>query len=89
VNVIGATPDDPNRCENHRVAEPTIAVFTMTEAGHFERLRPLVAGLASRGADVHVFADRRFAARARDDGAMLQSPNTIGRAPIPALRSSA
>ncbi len=36
--------------------------FAMTEAGHFQRLRPLISGMAERGFDVHVFTDRRFAA---------------------------
>jgi zeaxanthin glucosyltransferase len=46
-----------------------VAVFSMTETGHFQRLRPLVAGLAGRGCDVHVLADSRFAREAEEDGA--------------------
>ena len=35
------------------------AVFVMPEQGHFQRMRAVIAGLATRG-PVHVFADRRF-----------------------------
>jgi UDP:flavonoid glycosyltransferase YjiC (YdhE family) len=38
------------------------AVFAMPETGHFQRLRPLISGLAGRGWEVHVFTDRRFEA---------------------------
>jgi MGT family glycosyltransferase len=34
----------------------------MPEAGHFQRLRPLISDLAARGVEPHVFTDRRFAA---------------------------
>jgi MGT family glycosyltransferase len=44
------------------VTGSTVAVFGMSEAGHFQRLRPLIAGLSERGADVHVLTDRRFEA---------------------------
>jgi UDP:flavonoid glycosyltransferase YjiC (YdhE family) len=33
----------------------------MPEAGHFQRLRPLINALAGRGIEPHVFTDRRFA----------------------------
>jgi MGT family glycosyltransferase len=46
------------------VSRRTAAVFAMREVGHFQRLRPLIAGLAERGVDVHVLTDRRFAADA-------------------------
>lgn len=32
----------------------------MPEAGHFQRLRPLVSDLVRRGIEAHVFTDRRF-----------------------------
>src|SRR5262245_22942288 len=41
----------------------------MTLTGHFARLRPLVAGLASAGAEVTVLTDRGFAAAVEEDGA--------------------
>jgi len=42
-------------------AGPAVAFFAMTEAGHFQRLQPLISGMAQRDFDVHVFTDRRFA----------------------------
>jgi UDP:flavonoid glycosyltransferase YjiC (YdhE family) len=42
------------------VTARSIAVFAMPEPGHVSRLLPLVAGLARRGATVHVFSDARF-----------------------------
>jgi MGT family glycosyltransferase len=37
-----------------------VAVFAMIERGHFQRLRPLIAGLVDLGVPVHVFTDARF-----------------------------
>jgi len=45
-----------------------IAVFCMPEPGHFQLLRPLIAGLTRQGADVRVFTDRRFEAPVRQTG---------------------
>jgi MGT family glycosyltransferase len=44
------------------------AVFCMPEAGHFQRLRPLVSDLAARGFEPHVFTDRRFEAAVTRSG---------------------
>ena len=46
-----------------------VAFFAMTERGHFQRMRPLIAGLADRGFPVHVFADGRFREDAETAGA--------------------
>lgn len=54
------------------MGQPTIAVIAMTEAGHFQRLRPLIAGLAGMGADVRVFTDERFAAAAEGEGGRFE-----------------
>jgi UDP:flavonoid glycosyltransferase YjiC (YdhE family) len=40
----------------------TAAVFAMPEAGHFQRLRPLISALVGRGIEAHVFTHRRFEA---------------------------
>jgi UDP:flavonoid glycosyltransferase YjiC (YdhE family) len=40
----------------------------MPENGHFQRLRPLVAGLSGHGLDVHVLTDRKFSAQVAADG---------------------
>ncbi len=45
------------------------AVFCMAEDGHFQRLRPVLAGLVRRGLSVHVFTDERYAAEVRRAGA--------------------
>ena len=37
-------------------------VFCMRGQGHFQRLRPLIAGLARRGILTHVFTDVTFGA---------------------------
>jgi MGT family glycosyltransferase len=41
----------------------------MPEAGHVQRLRPLIGGLVDTGLDVHVFTDSRFADSVRAVGA--------------------
>ncbi len=41
---------------------PSVLVFAMPERGHFNRLRPLIAGLVSGGATTHVFTHARFRA---------------------------
>jgi UDP:flavonoid glycosyltransferase YjiC (YdhE family) len=51
------------------VTPTRIAVFCMPEPGHFQLLRPLVAGLARRGAEVGVFTARAFEAEVRSAGA--------------------
>jgi len=42
--------------------------FCMPETGHFQRLRPLLAGLAQVGVEAHVFTHRRFAADVKRAG---------------------
>ena len=64
-------------CENPRVSAAeratgsarSVAVFAMPEAGHFQRLRPLIADLVRCGADVHVYTDLRFEAGVKGAGA--------------------
>lgn len=45
-----------------------MAVFCMPENGHFQRLRPLVAGLSGQGLDVCVMTHEKFAALVAEDG---------------------
>jgi UDP:flavonoid glycosyltransferase YjiC (YdhE family) len=45
-----------------------VAFFSMTEAGHFQLLRPLISGLVQRGIEAHVFTDRRFQTLAESAG---------------------
>ena len=45
-----------------------VAVFCMPENGHFQRLRPLVAGLSGAGLEVRVLTHARFAAQVHEDG---------------------
>jgi MGT family glycosyltransferase len=40
----------------------------MPENGHFQRLRPLIAGLSGQGLDVHVMTHRNFSAQVAEDG---------------------
>jgi UDP:flavonoid glycosyltransferase YjiC (YdhE family) len=47
---------------------PVVAVFAPDAVGHFVHLRPTIAGLAARGADVHVFTARKFAAQVEAAG---------------------
>jgi MGT family glycosyltransferase len=49
--------------------KPAVAFFAMTEVGHFQRLRPLIAGMVERGFDAYVFTDRRFAVEVERAGA--------------------
>lgn len=49
-----------------------VAVFCMAEDGHFQRLRPVVAGLARRGLAVHVFTHARYAAEVCRAGAAFE-----------------
>jgi MGT family glycosyltransferase len=51
--------------------KPVVAVFCMAEEGHFQRLRPLVSGLARRGMGVQVFTDPRFEGQVVAAGATL------------------
>ena len=37
-----------------------VAIFSMLEVGHLQRLRPLIADLSRRGHEVHVFTDTPF-----------------------------
>ena len=39
---------------------PTVAFFCMPEDGHFQRLRPLISGLADGGIEAHVFTHSKF-----------------------------
>jgi MGT family glycosyltransferase len=48
---------------------PVIAVFSMPDRGHFQRLRPVVAGLRSAGARVLVFTHKGFAPEVAADAA--------------------
>lgn len=48
------------------------AVFCMAEDGHFQRLRPVVAGLVRRGMAVHVFTHERYAEEVRRAGAAFE-----------------
>ncbi len=43
-------------------------VFCMPLRGHFQRLRPLIAGLVDAGVTTHVFTDRRFAPEVESAG---------------------
>jgi len=45
-----------------RVTSPTVACFCMGETGHFQRLRPLIAGLTRRGVEAHVYTHHDFRA---------------------------
>jgi MGT family glycosyltransferase len=42
-------------------SESSAALFAMPEAGHFQRLRPLISDIARRGIEARVFTDVRFA----------------------------
>jgi MGT family glycosyltransferase len=46
-----------------RVTSPTVACFCMGETGHFQRLRPLIAGLTRRGVEAHVYTHHDFRAQ--------------------------
>jgi UDP:flavonoid glycosyltransferase YjiC (YdhE family) len=50
------------------VSAPVVAVFAPDAAGHFGPLRAVIAGLHERGAAVHVFTGRTFAAQAEAAG---------------------
>jgi MGT family glycosyltransferase len=54
----------------------------MAQEGHFESLRPLICGLASRGVAPHVFTDRAFAARVEAAGGTFV--DMLGRYPVEA-----
>jgi UDP:flavonoid glycosyltransferase YjiC (YdhE family) len=53
------------------VSGPVIAIFCMAETGHFKQIRPLIADLAARGLDVHVFTDGLFGPDVGRAGAKL------------------
>ena len=57
--------------EFHRGRRRTIAFFCMPEEGHFQRLRPLISGLARGGMAAHVFTDRKFRAQVELDGGIF------------------
>jgi MGT family glycosyltransferase len=42
---------------------PTVACFCMRETGHFQRLRPLIAGLTRHGVEAHVYTHDEFQAQ--------------------------
>lgn len=48
-----------------------VVVFCMPENGHFQRIRPLVAGLSGQGLDVHVLTHQKFSAEVRKDGGVF------------------
>jgi MGT family glycosyltransferase len=48
--------------------QPVAVVFNMLETGHFQRLRPLIEGLAGRGWAVHVFTHGKFKSQAVQAG---------------------
>lgn len=43
-----------------RAASPAVACFCRRETGHFQRLRPLVAGLVRRGVEAHVYTHQDY-----------------------------
>ena len=47
------------------------AVFCMAEDGHFQRMRPLLAGLVRRGLATHVFTHERYARQVVQAGAIF------------------
>lgn len=49
----------------------TVAFFCMPEIGHFQRLRPLISGLASGGIKVHVFTHRLFGSQVERAGGVF------------------
>lgn len=49
----------------------TVALFCMPEDGHFQRLRPLIAGLARRRLEAHAFTHERYAAQVRRAGGVF------------------
>ncbi len=53
------------------MAVPVIAAFSMPDRGHFQRLRPIVAGLGQAGARVFVYTHAGFAPEVAEDGAEL------------------
>ena len=50
----------------------SVVCCCMPEAGHFQRMRPLIEGLAARGLSVTVLTDERFAAHVVRSGADFQ-----------------
>ena len=57
-----------------------VAFFAMTEIGHFQRLRPLIAGVTERGMNAYVFTDRRFEAEVKRAGGTFI--DLLGKYPI-------
>jgi MGT family glycosyltransferase len=51
------------------VTPPSVLFFSMGEPGHFNRLRPLIAGLVRAGVPVNVFTHAGFRAAVESDGA--------------------
>jgi MGT family glycosyltransferase len=47
---------------------PSVAFFAMPQAGHFENLRPVIAGLARRGLAAYVLTDAAFKAEVEQAG---------------------
>jgi MGT family glycosyltransferase len=56
---------DPRRAASN---ESSVAFFAMPEAGHFQRLRPLISDVTRRGIEANVFTDVRFAADVENAG---------------------
>lgn len=46
----------------------SVAIFAMPEEGHFQRLRPLIAGVSGKGSRAHVFTHSRFRAGVERSG---------------------
>ncbi|MHB8836528.1 MAG: glycosyltransferase [Candidatus Methylomirabilia bacterium] len=61
--------DDKARGQANKPADGAAAVvFCMSIRGHFNRLLPLIAGLAGAGVPTHVYTDRGFAAEVERAG---------------------
>ncbi len=64
----------------------SVAVFCMPWEGHFQRLRPVIAGLSARGIAVNVFTDRHFETATARAGGIFH--DLFGRYPIGAADST-
>ncbi|MFI5402362.1 MAG: glycosyltransferase [Planctomycetota bacterium] len=67
----------------------SVAFFCMPEPGHFQRMLPLVAGIAARGIKAHVFTHRDFRERAERAGGLFidlfakYPPTDVASLPVP------
>jgi UDP:flavonoid glycosyltransferase YjiC (YdhE family) len=73
-----ATP--PEAARGGRAA---VAVFCMPENGHFQRMRPLIAGLSGQDLDVYVLTHRKFSGQVLEDGGRFV--DLFGRYPLDSL----